>query len=189
MLLYQSCFSKISIIFPPSNLTFRMTVLTQKFHFFWLLLNFFALYMQLQHWWCVPADIWKYLTCSSLLLFLIFVPFPKSQPDWRGCGSLSCTCAVLLWELPPVFSLGVCWSLCQTSVIPQTLVTRALRGDTPPLFTQHVQTEASTPAWAARCSPLRMPNPASSNSCWRAAPAPVRCLRFSSCAPSEQAVN
>lgn len=94
MLLYQSCFTKISIIFPPSNLTFRMTVLIEEFRFFSLLLHFFALYMQLQHWWCVPADVWKYLTCSSPLLFLIFVPFPKSQPDWRGCGPQLHVCRV-----------------------------------------------------------------------------------------------
>lgn len=98
---------------------FRMIVVIQKFILFPLLLHFFYTIHAVTTCWCVPAHQQDVL---FNLLLLIFVPFLKSQPDCQGCGSLSCTCAVLLWELPPVFSLSVCWSLCQTSLIPQTLM-------------------------------------------------------------------
>lgn len=104
--------------------------------------------MQLHHWWCFSSHRGKPKTSFYIWKYFFFLLFLKvSQID--GCSSLSCTCAMLLWEWPPVFSLSVCWSLCQTSLIPQMLIAGALRGDTPPLFTQHVQTEASTPAWSA----------------------------------------
>lgn len=85
----------------------------------------------LQHW-----KIFVYLKnmCSSFPFFLFFHFLLRFMQIQEWCHSLSCMCAVLLWAFPPVFSLSVCWSLCQTSVIPQTLITPALWGDTPPLF-------------------------------------------------------
>lgn len=76
--------------------------------------------------------IWKSSTCVLLFPLSVIAYSSEIQAEW--CLSLSCLCAVLLWAFPPVFSLSVCRSLCQTSLIPQTLITAALWGDTPPLF-------------------------------------------------------